>query len=143
MNVHKVSTRIGDRDLTIETGKLAKQADGAVIVSYGDTVVLVTACSNQEPRENVDFPWPAELSAQRTTKPSAILLEMDDVDTDGSSMESQTAGSRFLLLLRPRHAVIISPDPPQLSPPEIAVTPMTQPSVYRSRIRPNITRGSE
>ena len=37
MNVHKVSTRIGERELSIETGKLAKQADGAVIVTYGDT----------------------------------------------------------------------------------------------------------
>src|SRR4026209_839402 len=55
MNVYKVSTRIGDRDLTIETGKLAKQADGAAIVSYGDTVVLVTACADREPREGLDF----------------------------------------------------------------------------------------
>ena len=55
MNVHKVSTRIGDRDLTIETGKLAKQADGSVVVSYGDTVVLVTACADREPREGLDF----------------------------------------------------------------------------------------
>ncbi len=55
MNVHKVSATIGGRELTIETGKLAKQADGAVIVSYGDTVVLVTACAAKEPREGLDF----------------------------------------------------------------------------------------
>jgi polyribonucleotide nucleotidyltransferase len=55
MNVYKVSTRIGDRDLTIETGKLAKQADGSVVVSYGETVVLVTACADKEPREGLDF----------------------------------------------------------------------------------------
>ncbi len=55
MNVHKVSTTIGGRELTIETGKLAKQADGAVLVSYGDTVVLVTACAAKEPREGLDF----------------------------------------------------------------------------------------
>ena len=52
--IHNVQTTIGDRELTIETGKLAEQADGAVVVSYGDTVVLVTACS-KEAREDVDF----------------------------------------------------------------------------------------
>jgi len=45
---------IGDRDLNIETGKLAEQADGAVVVSYGETVVLVTACA-KDPREGIDF----------------------------------------------------------------------------------------
>jgi len=46
---------IGDRLLTIETGKLAKQADSAVTVRYGDTLVLVTACIGDEPREGADF----------------------------------------------------------------------------------------
>ena len=55
MNVHKVSTMIGERELSIEIGKLAKQAHGAAVVSYGDTVVLVTACAAKEPREGLDF----------------------------------------------------------------------------------------
>ena len=38
---HTVRTPIGDKELIIETGKLAKQADGAVTVQYGDTVVIV------------------------------------------------------------------------------------------------------
>ena len=46
---------VGGRTLTIDTGKLAEQANGAVIVRYGDTVVLVTACTSQEPREGTDF----------------------------------------------------------------------------------------
>jgi len=46
---------IGGRRLIIETGKLAGQASGAVIVRYGDTVVLVTACTSNKPREGVDF----------------------------------------------------------------------------------------
>ncbi len=46
---------IGGRLLTIETGKLAKQADSAVTVRYGDTVVLVTVCMSDEPREGDDF----------------------------------------------------------------------------------------
>jgi polyribonucleotide nucleotidyltransferase len=50
-----VSREIAGRTLTLETGKLAKQANGAVIVRYGDTVVLVTAVMSPEPREGVDF----------------------------------------------------------------------------------------
>jgi polyribonucleotide nucleotidyltransferase len=46
---------VGDRTLTLETGKLAGQASGAVIVRYGDTVVLVTVGVSDEPREGVDF----------------------------------------------------------------------------------------
>jgi polyribonucleotide nucleotidyltransferase len=51
----KESIRVGDRDLTVETGRVAKQADGAVIISYGDTMVLVTAVGARTPREGVDF----------------------------------------------------------------------------------------
>ncbi len=46
---------VGGRVLTIETRKLAEQASGAVTVRYGDTVVLVTACVSDEPREGIDF----------------------------------------------------------------------------------------
>ncbi|MBM3801671.1 MAG: polyribonucleotide nucleotidyltransferase [Acidimicrobiia bacterium] len=53
--IHNASTTIGGREFSIETGKLAKQAHGSVQVRYGDTVVLVAACSNQKPRENADF----------------------------------------------------------------------------------------
>jgi len=46
---------LGGRDLNIETGKLAQQADAAVTVRYGDTIVLVTMCFNRATREGVDF----------------------------------------------------------------------------------------
>jgi polyribonucleotide nucleotidyltransferase len=46
---------VGGRDLIIETGKLAQQADAAVTVRYGETVVLVTVCFNREAREGIDF----------------------------------------------------------------------------------------
>jgi polyribonucleotide nucleotidyltransferase len=46
---------LGSRTLSIETGKLAKQADGAVLVRLGDTIVLVTACHSGSPREGIDF----------------------------------------------------------------------------------------
>ena len=46
---------IGGRKLIVENGKMAKQANGAVLVRYGDTVVLVTATASAEPREGIDF----------------------------------------------------------------------------------------
>ena len=52
---HSFETTVGDRKLVIETGKLARQASGAVTVRYGDTVVLVTVCVGKQPREGVDF----------------------------------------------------------------------------------------
>ena len=53
--MHSFEMELGGRKLTIETGKLAKQANGAAFVRYGDTVVLVTATASSEPREGVDF----------------------------------------------------------------------------------------
>jgi polyribonucleotide nucleotidyltransferase len=46
---------VGGRTISIETGRLAKQADGAALVRSGDTVVLVTACAAANPREGIDF----------------------------------------------------------------------------------------
>src|SRR5688572_13757738 len=47
---------IGDgRTITIETGKLAKQADGSVVVKMGNTMLLATVCAKKEAGENVDF----------------------------------------------------------------------------------------
>ncbi|HVZ27857.1 MAG TPA: hypothetical protein VG798_04300, partial [Rhizomicrobium sp.] len=42
-NIHKESFEWGGRTLTLETGKIARQADGAVLATYGETVVLATA----------------------------------------------------------------------------------------------------
>jgi len=53
--LHTVKMRIGSEDLIIQTGKLAKQADGAVTVQYGGTVVLVAVVASKEPKEGVDF----------------------------------------------------------------------------------------
>jgi polyribonucleotide nucleotidyltransferase len=50
-----ISVEIGGRDITFESGKLAKQADGAVVVRSGDTMVLATAVGRMEAREGADF----------------------------------------------------------------------------------------
>jgi polyribonucleotide nucleotidyltransferase len=51
----RIEVQVGDKILKIETGRLAKQADGAALVQYGDTVVLVTACFEHDPMEAGDF----------------------------------------------------------------------------------------
>ncbi len=55
VNLQKREIQIGSRRISIETGKLAKQADGSVIVRSGDTMVLVTASHAANPREGIDF----------------------------------------------------------------------------------------
>lgn len=51
----KYTISLAGRELTLETGRLAKQANGAVLVGYGDTTVLVTATMSKSPREGIDF----------------------------------------------------------------------------------------
>jgi len=52
---HSFECTVGGRQLVIESGKLANQADAAVTLRYGDTVILVTVCVAPQPREGVDF----------------------------------------------------------------------------------------
>jgi len=54
-NVLKKSMQVGGRTLTLETGRMAKQANGAVFVVYGDTMVLAAATGSTEPRAGIDF----------------------------------------------------------------------------------------
>jgi len=54
-DICKVEKQIGGRNLSIETGKIAKQADGAVLVQYGDTIVLVAAVTAPPRSEDIDF----------------------------------------------------------------------------------------
>src|SRR6187455_3818417 len=54
-NVVKKSIEWGHDTLTLETGKIARQADGAVLATYGETTVLATVVAAKSPREGVDF----------------------------------------------------------------------------------------
>src|SRR2546421_698571 len=51
----KESIRVGDRDLTVEVGKVAKQAHGSLVIRYGDTMLLCVAVSASTAREGIDF----------------------------------------------------------------------------------------
>src|ERR1700735_5270849 len=54
-NIHRVQLDWGGRELTLETGRFARQADGAVFASYGDTTVLATVVARKLPKEAIDF----------------------------------------------------------------------------------------
>ncbi len=64
--IKRVEVDYHGRPLSIEVGKIAKQADGAALVRYGETVVLVTACAAREGRENIDF-FPLTVDYQEKT----------------------------------------------------------------------------
>src|SRR5437764_3760383 len=53
--VHTFEVDLNGRKISLETGKMAKQANGSVVVRSGDSVVLVTACSNEEPKPGASF----------------------------------------------------------------------------------------
>ena len=54
MSVRK-EVSIGDHSISLEVGRVARQADGAVLIRQGDTVVLVTATADRKEREGLDF----------------------------------------------------------------------------------------
>jgi polyribonucleotide nucleotidyltransferase len=54
-DIHRVELDWGGRRLVLESGKIARQADGAVIATYGETTVLATVVSAKEPKEGIDF----------------------------------------------------------------------------------------
>src|SRR2546421_11326893 len=54
-DIHRVELDWGGRKLVLESGRIARQADGAVLATYGETTVLATVVSDKEPREGIDF----------------------------------------------------------------------------------------
>src|SRR6201987_5244260 len=54
-DMHRVQLDWGGRKLTLETGRVARQADGAVLATYGDTTVLATVVAAKQPKEGIDF----------------------------------------------------------------------------------------
>ena len=53
--VQRFERIVGGKPMIMEVGRLAEQAGGAVTVQYGETIVLVTACTSKEPRQGMDF----------------------------------------------------------------------------------------
>lgn len=82
------------RKLSIESGHLAKQANGSALVRYGDTVVLVTAVANKEPKEGIDF-FPLTVNYQEKTY-AAGKIPGGFFKREGRPSEKETLTSRLI-----------------------------------------------
>jgi polyribonucleotide nucleotidyltransferase len=92
--MHTRNISVGRQTLSIETGRLAKQADGAVIVRSGDTVVLVTACAASSPREGIDF-LPLTVDYREYTYASG-RIPGGFFKREGKPTEKEVLTSRFI-----------------------------------------------
>jgi polyribonucleotide nucleotidyltransferase len=92
--MHTREISVGGRTISIETGRLAKQADGAVVVRCGDTVVLVTACAAATPREGIDF-LPLTVDYKEYTYASG-RIPGGFFKREGKPTEKEVLTSRFI-----------------------------------------------
>ncbi|MBX3573290.1 MAG: polyribonucleotide nucleotidyltransferase [Mesorhizobium sp.] len=93
-NHHKVEIEWGGRPLTLETGKIARQADGAVLATYGETVVLATVVSMKEPKPGQDF-FPLTVNYQEKTY-AAGKIPGGYFKREGRPSEKETLVSRLI-----------------------------------------------
>ncbi len=91
---HKVEIEWGGRPLILETGKIARQADGAVLATYGETVVLATAVSAKEPKPGFDF-FPLTVNYQEKTF-AAGKIPGGFFKREGRPSEKETLTSRLI-----------------------------------------------
>lgn len=91
---HKVEIEWAGRPLILETGKIARQADGAVIASYGETVVLATVVSAKSPKPDQDF-FPLTVNYQEKTY-AVGKIPGGYFKREGRSSESETLISRLI-----------------------------------------------
>src|SRR3981189_1927632 len=93
-NKHTVEIDWGGRPLKLETGKVARQADGAVLATYGETVVLATVVAAKTPREGVDF-LPLTVDYQEKTY-AAGRIPGGYFKREGRPTEKETLVSRLI-----------------------------------------------
>src|SRR6187397_5113 len=93
-NKHSVEIDWGGRPLKLETGKVARQADGAVVATYGETVVLATVVAAKTPREGVDF-LPLTVDYQEKTY-AAGRIPGGYFKREGRPTEKETLISRLI-----------------------------------------------
>ncbi len=94
MKIGKVEVPFGGQNLILETGSMAKQANGAVKVTYGGTVVLVSACMSKEPREGIDF-FPLTVEFQEKTY-AAGRIPGGFFKREGRPSESEILSARMI-----------------------------------------------
>jgi len=94
MQNKSLKIKFGKNDLILETGRIAKQANGSVTVTYGGTVVLVTACMSRELREGQDF-FPLTVEYQEKTY-AAGRIPGGFFKREGRPSESEILTSRLI-----------------------------------------------
>ncbi|MPZ09182.1 MAG: polyribonucleotide nucleotidyltransferase [Kiloniellaceae bacterium] len=93
-DIHKQEIEWGGRKLTLETGRIARQANGAVLATYGDTVVLCTAVGESSPRPGMDF-FPLTVNYQEKTF-AAGKIPGGFFKREGRPSEKETLVSRLI-----------------------------------------------
>jgi polyribonucleotide nucleotidyltransferase len=93
-NHHKVEIEWAGRPLILETGKIARQADGAVLATYGETIVLATVVSAKEPKPGLDF-FPLTVNYQEKTY-AAGKIPGGYFKREGRPSEKETLVSRLI-----------------------------------------------
>src|SRR4051795_12753536 len=93
-NIAKEEIEWGGRKLVLETGKVARQADGAVVATYGDTTVLATVVSMKEPKPGLDF-FPLTVNYQERTY-AAGRIPGGYFKREGRPTEKETLVSRLI-----------------------------------------------
>ena len=93
-DMHRVETEWAGRKLVLETGKIARQADGAVLATYGDTAVLATVVAAKEERPGIDF-FPLTVNYQEKTF-AAGKIPGGFFKREGRPSEKETLTSRLI-----------------------------------------------
>src|ERR1041384_1389739 len=94
MEAMTVSAQVGNQQISVETGKLAKQADGSVVLRAGDSMVLVTAVSQKEPKPGFDF-FPLTVDYQERLS-AAGRIPGSFFRREGRLTERETLTSRLI-----------------------------------------------
>src|SRR5919107_1236957 len=90
----KESIKLGEKELTVETGRVAKQADGSLVIRYGDTMLLVAAVSAPTAREGIDF-FPLTVE-YRESNYAAGRIPGNYFRREGRPNEKETLTSRLI-----------------------------------------------
>ena len=92
--IHSVAVEVREKELSLKTGMLARQADGSVVAQYGDTVILATAVSSKTPREGTDF-FPLTIDYQEKAY-SAGKIPGGFFKREGRPTEKEVLTSRLI-----------------------------------------------
>jgi polyribonucleotide nucleotidyltransferase len=91
---HSITISVGGRDIVFETGKIARQANGAVITRSGDTILLTTACAAPKAAEDIDF-FPLRVDYQEKFSSAGKTLG-GFIKREGRPAEREILTSRFI-----------------------------------------------